>query len=326
MIRVKSLVKQYKIPIRNKGIKAALSSVVKKKIKIVNAVNNINFQINDGEIVAFLGKNGAGKTTTIKMLSGLLYPTSGEISVCGYKPYERNNNFLKNISLTMGNRGRLNWNLPVADSFDFYKTVYNCTSKKDDNYLDGLIDIMNISDFLDKPARNLSLGQRMKAEIVLSLIHHPQVIFLDEPTIGLDITAQMKIREFIKDYNEKYNATIMITSHNMNDIETLCNRVIIIDDGNIIFDGGIRDLSSLVSNNKIVKITFKENNFPLSNIGVIRCQNENEIELLVERQRINYISLELLTNPAILDINITDIPIEEIVSRIFNGDLIDEIY
>jgi ABC-2 type transport system ATP-binding protein len=322
MINVYNLQRTFKVPIREKGLNAAFKGLFNKKYKIIDAVKNINFSIDSGEIVAFLGPNGAGKTTTLKMLAGLIYPSSGEINVEGYKPYKREKEFLKSISLIMGNRGRLNWNLPVIDSFEFNKSVYNVSDDIFDDYLKEIIEIMGISNILSQPVRNLSLGQRMKCEIVLSLIHQPKILFLDEPTIGLDIPTQRKIREFIKEYNKRYNTTIMITSHNMNDIETLCNRVIIINNGEIIFDGNIKGLTELVSKEKIITITIKDNNISLENIGKIREQKDGSIEMLVNRDNVKDIISQLISNPSIYDIDITDIPIEEIIEKVFSGELL----
>ena len=319
MIQVKDLSRTFKAPVREKGIKSALKSLIKLKYKVVEAVKGINFTIAKGEIVAFIGPNGAGKTTTIKMLSGLIYPTSGEVTVAGFTPFRRETEYLKSISLVMGNRRRLNWNIPVIDSFELNKAIYNISNNEYSSLLNELIEIMDISDLINLPVRNLSLGQRMKCEIVLSFLHKPTILFLDEPTIGLDITAQRKIREFIKEYNRRYNATIMITSHNMSDIETLCNRVIIINHGTIIYDGTIKNLARMVSNEKIITVSIKDQTLNLENAGKIIRQKDGEVELLVNRERITDLISYLVNNQLISDIDIKDIPIEEIIEKVYLG-------
>lgn len=319
MINVSNAVRIFQVPVREKGIKAAMKSLIKKEYKTVEAVRNISFTISRGEIVGFLGPNGAGKTTTVKMLSGLIYPTSGNISVAGYIPYKRENEYLKSISLVMGNRRRLNWNIPVIDSFELNKEIYDIPDKEYNSLLNEFIEVMEIKELLNKPARNLSLGQRMKCEIVLAFLHRPKILFLDEPTIGLDIIAQRKIREFVKEYNKRYNATIMITSHNMSDIETLCNRVIIINHGQIIYDGTISNLVEVVSNEKVITVSIKDKSLDLDSLGKVRKQKDGKIEILISRANITEVVQYLTNNQLISDVNIQDIPIEEIIEKVFSG-------
>lgn len=317
MIYASNLVKTFKVPIREKGLRSAFYSLIKKEYKEIEAVKGINFSIEQGEIVAFLGPNGAGKTTTMKMLTGLIYPSSGILTVANYKPYQREKKFLHLISLIMGNRGRLNWNLPVIDSFELYKAIYDISDKEYYLFLDEMVEVMDISDLLTQPVRNLSLGQRVKCEIVLSLIHKPKILFLDEPTIGLDLIAQKKIRELIAKYNQRYNATIIICSHNMSDIEVLCKRVILINDGIIVYDGAIKSLAEMVSNEKVINIVVKEKNINLGKVATIKKQNDDCMELLVERENVTEVISYLISNQLINDINVQDIPIEEIIEKVF---------
>ncbi len=317
IIQTKNLSRDFKVPIRNKGIKEAFKSLFNREFNIVQAVKSIDLEIKEGEIIAFLGPNGAGKTTTLKMLSGLIYPTSGEIDVAGFIPYRREKTFLKSISLLMGNRRRLNWDIPVMDSFELYKEIFEINDESYKINLKELVDLMNIDDLLNRPVRSLSLGQRMKCELVLSLIHQPKIMFLDEPTIGLDITAQRNIREFIKNYNKLYNATIMITSHNMNDIETLCNRVIIINKGQIIFEGTIKELITISSEEKIINIEIKDKSIDLSEYGKIKNELKGKVEIIVAKKDVVSIVGKLLKKINISDIDIKDPPIEDIIEKIF---------
>src|SRR5919108_6125042 len=241
-VHVADLVKVFSVPEREGGLWSAAKSLVRRKSREVRAVDGITFDIEPGEIVGFLGPNGAGKTTTLKMLSGLLYTTSGEATVLGFTPSRRQKDFLRQITLVMGNRNQLQWDLPALDSYELNRAIYRLPR---DDFLpvrDELIELLDVGDLVRKPVRNLSLGERMKVEIVGSLLHRPRVLFLDEPTIGLDVTMQKRIRSFVAEYNRRYEATVLLTSHYMADVEALCRRVIVIHHGEILFDGPLAQL------------------------------------------------------------------------------------
>jgi ABC-2 type transport system ATP-binding protein len=224
IIQLDALSKHFKVPVRESGLKAAISSLFKREFRTVKAVEEISFQIDQGEVVGFLGPNGAGKTTTLKMLSGLLYPTSGKTTVLGFVPSRRQTQFLQQITLVMGNRQQLVWDLPALDSFDLMRAIYAIPTNEYTSRRDEFIDLLELKDLVNKPVRNLSLGERMKVEIAGALLHHPKVLFLDEPTLGLDVTMQRRIRSFVAEYNKRYGATVLLTSHYMADVEALCKR------------------------------------------------------------------------------------------------------
>src|SRR5688500_6975883 len=221
-----------------------MRSLVRRKTREVRAVEEISFEIGPGEVVGFLGPNGAGKTTTLKMLSGLLYPTAGEARVLGHVPSKREREFLRRITLVMGNRNQLQWDLPALDSYELNRAIYRIPRSEFTPLRDELIELLDVGELVRKPVRNLSLGERMKVEVVGSLLHRPQVLFLDEPTIGLDVTMQKRIRTFIAEYNRRYDATVLLTSHYMADVEALCKRVVVIHHGKILFDGPLARLGA----------------------------------------------------------------------------------
>lgn len=241
-IHVRGLTKIYSISERELGVMAALRSLVHRSMKEITAVDDITFDLAPGEIVGFLGPNGAGKTTTLKMLSGLLFPTAGEETVLGYEPSRRDRAFLRQITLIMGQRNQLIWDIPPIESFELNRAIYSIPAGDYRSILNELTDLLDLSPLLRKPVRNLSLGERMKCEIAAGLLHRPQVVFLDEPTIGLDVTMQRRIRSFIAEYNRRYGATVLLTSHYMADVEALARRVIVIHHGRLLFDGDLFDL------------------------------------------------------------------------------------
>ena len=267
-VRVAALNKTFLVPEREAGLRAAVKSLVRRKHREVRAVDEISFEIAPGEVVGFLGPNGAGKTTTLKMLSGLLYPTSGEARVLGHVPSKRERDFLRRITLVMGNRNQLQWDLPALDSFELNRAVYRIPRGTDfTNLRDELIELLDVGDLVRKPVRNLSLGERMKVEIVGSLLHRPQVLFLDEPTIGLDVTMQKRIRGFIAEYNRRYEATVLLTSHYMADVEALCRRVIVIHHGSILFDGELARLGDDLAAWKTIDVELEDGEADLSAYG-----------------------------------------------------------
>ena len=255
------------MPEREAGLRAALKSLVKRTMREVKAVDRISFEVGRGEVVGFLGPNGAGKTTTLKMLSGLLYPTSGEVGVLGRVPSRREREFLRQITLVMGNRNQLQWDLPALDSFDLNRAVYRLPEAEFKRTRDDFIELLELKDLVRKPVRNLSLGERMKMEIVGALLHRPGVLFLDEPTIGLDVTMQKRIRSFVAEYNRRYGATVLLTSHYMADVVALCKRVIVIHHGHILYDGDLSGLVERFSAYKTIGVTLAEADVDLSAYG-----------------------------------------------------------
>ncbi len=321
-IEVRQLTKTFRVPEREGGLKAALRSLFHRKYRSVCAVDHIDFTIEEGEIVGFLGPNGAGKTTTLKMLTGLLYPTSGEARVLGHLPWDRESEYLRRISMVMGQRGQLNWDLPAMDSFLVQLAVYRVNRAQGEATLKELIELLDIGGVLKKQVRTLSLGERMKCEICVSLLHQPAVLFLDEPTLGLDITMQARIRQFIADYNHRHGATILLTSHYMADVTALCKRTIIIDKGRILFDGPLADLSSRLAPFKVIAIDLNNDadGYDFSRLGDLLSREPRKVMLRVPKDATAAVTSRLLAELPVLDLTIEDPPIEDVIQRVFAGD------
>ncbi|TAK11757.1 MAG: ATP-binding cassette domain-containing protein [Anaerolineae bacterium] len=319
-IHVRNLTKIFKVPERDAGLKAAVVSLFNRKYKEVRAVDSIEFDIQPGEIVGFLGPNGAGKTTTLKMLAGLLYPSSGELDVIGYLPEKRQKDFLRQITLVMGQRSQLNWDIPAIDSFELNRAIYSIPRKQYEETRDELIELMLLGDLVNKPVRNLSLGERMKVEAVGALLHRPQVLFLDEPTIGLDVTMQRRIRRFIQQYNEKHNATVLLTSHYMADVQALCKRVIVIHHGKILYDGDLSGLVERFSAMKTLSVTFSDMNGhtpDFAAFGTVISQEPNRVTLRVSKAETPHVTAKMLADMPITDLTVEDPPIEEVIEHVF---------
>lgn len=322
-IVVDHLIKNFEVTFKKPGLGGSIKSLIKPDKKIIRALRNISFSIQSGELVGFIGPNGAGKTTTLKVLSGLLYPTSGFIQVLNYDPWERREEFLKKISLVMGQKRQLWWDLPAIESLDLYKEIYEIPQHEYAKNLEELVDLLEVRKILNIQVRKLSLGQRMRLELVSALLHKPEILFLDEPTIGLDVVAQQKIRDFIYDYNRKYNSTILLTSHNMDDVVNLARRVIVIDEGKIIFDGVLDDLVNQFAKEKIIKVSLSnENNIgEIKKIGKIRKISYPLVTLSVPRQTVAFAAAELLQNFPVDDLTIEEVPVEEIIRKLFKGSI-----
>jgi len=259
-IIVNRLVKDFEVTEKKPGLLQAFYSMISPKKKIIHALKNVSFTIEKGELVGFIGPNGAGKTTTLKILSGLLYPTGGFIEVLEHDPWNRKPAFLKNISLVMGQKNQLWWDLPAIETFELNRAIYEIPKREYEENLKELVSLLSVGKLLKTQVRRLSLGQRMRMELIAALLHKPEILFLDEPTIGLDLVAQQRVRDFIYEYNQKYGATILLTSHNMGDLVNLSKRVIVIADGRIIFDGALKDLVERYAGNKIIKISEAKSN------------------------------------------------------------------
>ena len=323
IIKVKNLKKTYEYYKKKPGLLASITGLFSREKLFAEAVKGIDFTIKEGELVGFVGPNGAGKTTTLKMLSGILYPSGGEAKVLGHTPWERKKEYQKQFALVMGQKNQLWWDLPPMESFILNKEIYEVSDADFKTHLDELVVLLDIKDVLNIPVRKLSLGQRMKCELVAALIHQPKVLFLDEPTIGLDVVAQKNIRDFIRKYNQEKKTTIILTSHYMEDIKELCKRIIIIDLGKIIYDGSLEEIIKKYAPYKELKITFNSE-------GVKREQVEKFAKLdkfdpysvvfLVDRNRTKEVAAQILSsNLPVDDILIDEVQIQRVIRRIFNS-------
>jgi len=316
-VRVAELNKTFLVPEREAGLRASIRSLFRRQHREVRAVDAIDFEVGQGEIVGFLGPNGAGKTTTLKMLSGLLYPTSGEARVLGHVPSKRERDFLRRITLVMGNRNQLQWDLPALDSFELNRAIYRIQRADFTPLRDELIELLDVGDLVRKPVRNLSLGERMKVEVVGSLLHRPQVLFLDEPTIGLDVTMQKRIRSFIAEYNRRYEATVLLTSHYMADVEALCKRVIVIHHGKILFDGPLARLGDSLAAWKTIDVELQDGAADLSAYGEVVESDVGRVKLRVPRDETARVTARLLAEQDVADLTVEDPPIEDVIELVF---------
>jgi ABC-2 type transport system ATP-binding protein len=317
VVQVSGLTKVFRVPEREAGLAAAARSLVRRRWREVRAVDEISFEIAAGEVVGFLGPNGAGKTTTLKLLSGLLYPTGGEARVLGHRPSRREREYLQRMTLVMGNRNQLQWDLPALDSFELNRAIYRVPHDQFRATRDELVDLLDVGDLVRKPVRNLSLGERMKVEIVGALLHQPQVLFLDEPTIGLDVTMQKRIRRFVADYNRRHGATVLLTSHYMADVEALCRRVIVIHHGRILFDGALAGLADEFAAYKTIGLVLENGAAPLESYGEILHRDEGRITLRVPKAETSRVAARLLAEQEVLDLTIEEPPIEDVIELVF---------
>jgi len=327
-ITVQNLSKTYLVPVRDAGLFASMRSLITRSYREVNAVRDISFSIEKGEIVGFLGPNGAGKTTTLKMLAGLLYPTSGEVCVAGFTPWERKQDYLRRISMVLGNKSQMLWDIPPRDSFHVLGEIYRVPPKELVQTLDELFELLDMSSLLAKPVRTLSLGERMKCELVAALLHQPSVLFLDEPTLGLDISMQRRVRQFIAEYNRRSGATIILTSHYMADVEALCSRVIMIHHGTLLYDGNLQALAHKLAPHKLLRILVDEAYveqrtslvFPM-NATVVEHENASWT-LSVQQAEVPHVASTLLNTLPITDLSIEDPPIETVIDTIYQGGVV----
>lgn len=317
---LKDLSRQYKVHEKASGMAASLKSLFKRNWKIIDAASDISFEVERGKIVGFLGPNGAGKTTTIKMCCGLLYPTSGEVSVLGHNPWKRENEFLKKITLIMGRRNQMIWDVPAIESYEFFRAIYGIDHTEYKKTLDELTDLLELGPLLNKPVRNLSLGERMKCELTGALLHRPQVLFLDEPTIGLDVVAQYRFRQYIADYNKKYGATVLLTTHYMGDVEDLCERVIFVDKGKLIFDGNIEGLVEKFLPFKIIELRLSkgmQSDIDFTKFGEISAESDGQMTIRVPKKDTQQIVAHFMSNLQIEDVSVSNPPITDVVRYIY---------
>lgn len=319
IIAVENLNKTYPVAIKKPGLQGTLTHFFRRTYREIKAVQNVSFQIQPGEVVGFLGANGAGKTTTLKMLTGLIHPSEGEVVVADHIPFRRQPQFLHQTSLVMGQKQQLLWDLPALDSLRINAAVYNIPDKIFQQRLGELANMLDVADKLNQPVRKLSLGERMKAELLAALLHHPQVLFLDEPTLGLDVNAQVAVRKFLQEYNQRYGATILLTSHYMADITALCDRVLLIHQGQLIYDGLLDDLLARFAPYRQVKVELAElvPEDKLKEFGEIELIQGQEVRFLIPRADLTTTIADILAQLQIQDLNVSDPPIEEIIGRLF---------
>lgn len=337
IITVENLSKTYPVAIKEAGLRGTLTHFFHRTYRDVKAVQDVSFRIQPGEVVGFLGPNGAGKTTTLKMLTGLIHPSSGRIDVAGHVPFTREQSFLKKITLVMGQKQQLIWDLPALDSLKINAAVYGISDKEFRGRVGELVEMLSLEDKLTQPVRKLSLGERMKAELLAALLHRPKVLFLDEPTLGLDVNAQVAVREFLREYNQRYQATILLTSHYMADITALCQRVLLIYAGTLIYDGSLEGLLERFAPYREVKVELKERLTDKGDGGRSRtlCAEESLTKLrtygevgavegcivrfLIHREELTQTVARILAELDVVDLTVTDPPVEEVIGRVFQA-------
>jgi len=317
-IEASGLTKIYRTYRKEGGLWGSIKGLVKRRHDETRAADDVSFQIEQGEFVGFLGPNGAGKTTVLKMLSGLLNPTSGDARVLGFVPWERCNEMKRQFSLVMGQKNALWWDLPAQESLELNRAIYGIDRTRFEKVVDGLSELLEVQDKMNVMVRELSLGERMKMELISALIHQPRVLFLDEPTIGLDVVSQKRVREFLRIYNEEHRIVTLLTSHYMQDIEELCDRVLIIDHGKIFFDGPLTKIIDRFSGYKLVSLTFeKEATRDFSAFGEVIEQTPVSIQLKVPRGKVTETCRQLLEACYVSDINVQEVPVEEVIRQLF---------
>ncbi|TVQ19704.1 MAG: ATP-binding cassette domain-containing protein [Leptolyngbya sp. DLM2.Bin15] len=326
IISVHHLSKTYPVAVKQPGLQGTLRHLFKRTYHNVHAVQDVSFTIEPGEVVGFLGPNGAGKTTTLKMLTGLIHPSTGDIQVAGHVPYQRDRSFLQSITLVMGQKQQLIWDLPAMDSLRINAAVYGIEEREFRHRVGELVDMLSLESKLTQPVRKLSLGERMKAEVLAALVHRPQVLFLDEPTLGLDVNAQVSVRNFLREYNQRYGATILLTSHYMADITALCQRVMLIYAGRLIYDGGLENLLEKFAPYREVTVELGEQSASLSPQSLSdRLRSYGELEtvegciarFMVHRDQLPTAIARLLADLDVIDLTVTDPPVEDVIGRVF---------
>ena len=321
IIQAEGLSKTYRVYQKQAGLLGALRGLWRREHKEVHAVADVSFTIEPGEIVGFLGPNGAGKTTTLKMLAGLIFPTSGSARVLDHVPWERKDAFRRQFALVMGQKNQLWWDLPAADSFQLHREIYSLPAETFQKTLDELTDLFGVRELTRQPVRELSLGERMKMELIAALLHQPQLLLLDEPTIGLDVVAQVTIQKCLRECNAARNVTILLTSHYMRDVEALCKRVLVIAHGRLIYDGALQGITDQFGLVKLVRLQFDGNDTPadLERFGEVTRRDGPVAELKVERGRVSEVLAALLDRHTLMDISIQDPPLDQVIARVFEG-------
>ncbi|GCL39739.1 MULTISPECIES: ATP-binding cassette domain-containing protein [Sphaerospermopsis] len=321
IIIAEKLCKSYPVAIKESGIIGTINHFFRRKYRNINAVQDVTFTIEPGEVVGFLGPNGAGKTTTLKMLTGLIHPSSGQVQVAGLTPFRRQEAFLQKITLVMGQKQQLLWDLPAIDSLKINAAVYNISDKEFHRRVGELTEMLSLGGKLNQPVRKLSLGERMKAELLAALLHRPQVLFLDEPTLGLDVNAQVGVRDFLREYNQLYQATVLLTSHYMADITALCQRVLLIHQGKLMYDGSLDRLLEKFAPYREIDVELSQP-LPaekLTSYGDIQLLEGRKVKFIVEREALTRTVSKILADLDIIDLTVTEPPIEEVIGRVFQA-------
>lgn len=320
IIEAQGLSKTYRVFRKSEGLLAATKSLIRREYKEVHAVKDVCFTVEPGEMVAFLGPNGAGKTTTLKMLSGLIYPSQGTAQVLGFTPWDRQDQFRRQFALVMGQKNQLWWDLPAGDSFELQREIYGVPDATFRATLGELTEILSVKELTRQAVRELSLGERMKMELIAALLHQPRLLLLDEPTIGLDVVAQVAIQNCLKEYHTRRGVTMLLTSHYMRDVEALCSRVLVITHGKLVHDGPLSQIAGRFGNEKVVKLRFHEP-WPaageLDKYGEITRQEGPSVDLKVERSRVAEVLSAILDGFRIDDVSVQDLPLEQVIARVF---------
>jgi ABC-2 type transport system ATP-binding protein len=319
IIEAEGLSKTYRVYQKKEGLLGAVRGLFRREYKEVRAVDNVSFQIEPGEIVGFLGPNGAGKTTTLKMLSGLIFPTAGSARVLGHVPSERADAFRRSFALVMGQKNQLWWDLPAADSFQLHREIYSLPADSFRRTLGELTEMFGVEDLTRQPVRELSLGERMKMELIASLLHQPQLLLLDEPTIGLDVVAQVTIQKCLREYNASRGVTILLTSHYMRDVEALCRRVLVITHGKMVYDGALAGITEQFGRAKLVKLQFEGNDSPddLGQFGEVTSRLGPVVDLKVDRGKVAEVLAVILDRYTVVDMSVQDPPLDQVIARVF---------
>ncbi len=324
IITVENLSKFYPVAVKEPGIKGTLTHFFRRTYRPIKAVQDVSFEIAPGEVVGFLGPNGAGKTTTLKMLTGLIHPSEGTVRVAGYEPFLRQEAFLQKITLVMGQKQQLLWDLPALDSLKINAAVYNISNKEFQKRVGELTEMLTLEGKLTQPVRKLSLGERMKAELLAALLHHPHVLFLDEPTLGLDVNAQVAVRDFLREYNQRYQATVLLTSHYMADITALCERVLLIHQGKLMYDGSLDGLLKNFAPYREIHIELAE---PLPReklmfYGDVQVLEGRAVSFMVQREALTSTVSQILNDLEVIDLTVTEPAIEEVIGRVFHAGVV----
>jgi len=321
-IEVENLGRTYKVYQKKEGLFASLRGLLHREYKEIHAVRDVNFTIDEGEMVAFLGPNGAGKTTTLKLLSGLIVPTSGTATVLGHTPWKREDAYRRRFSLVTGQKEQLWWDLPAQESFRLHKEIYRVSWDDYRSRLDELTELLEVKHLMGQPVRELSLGERMRMELIAALLHRPDVLFLDEPTIGLDVVSQRNVQKFLLKYQKEQGITVILTSHYMKDVEALCDRAIVINKGTVVHDGLLDDIVDRFSQHKIIELHLATGDSPrgIEQYGVVLEDRPPMLRLQVEKQKVSQVLSRLLAEYTIEDVSVSERPLEDVIAELFASD------
>ena len=319
VVEISGLKKSYRVYQKQEGLLASVRGLFHRQYKTVDAVRGIDLKVEQGEFVAFLGPNGAGKTTTLKLLSGVIHPTGGTATVMGYVPWKREHAYRRRFALVMGQKNQLWWDLPAQESFRLHQQIYRIDPREFERARDELTDLLQVRQLLGRPVRELSLGERMKMELIAALLHSPEVLFLDEPTIGLDVVAQHNIQNFLRHYQEQRRITILLTSHYMKDVAALCRRAVIIAQGTIMYDGSLAGIIDKFSGHKVVTLAFADDADPpdLSQFGTVVEVRSPKVKLKVDRPKVAEMLAAVLNDHVVSDVSVEDPPLEDVIAEVF---------